>query len=206
MKCFATVIGFGLGILFVTPGIASMAMCQVSRCTGNEHLLESVELSLCATMENKCINGYMVPSCVGGCPGGGSVQQKPVSIPGCTEQLMVGICKVCPVNAEKECMARAKTFTDYAPGYQRAINPEFTADCQCIERKEFRCAAGYWRERLIFQSPDGSLSGCSPCPDNGDSVPGAIAKNQCFKYTFSDHTGSGHFSDGTSHIRCNYSD
>lgn len=77
----------------------------------------------------------------------------------------------------------------YSTGYEkRTVATCNTSTCVCTKTDLYRCAAGY------YGTSTNGTSGCTQCPESGQSVAGSTDITSCYLpagTTFSDSTGSG---------------
>lgn len=77
----------------------------------------------------------------------------------------------------------------YSTGYEkRTVATCNTSTCVCTKTAEYRCAVGY------YGTSTNGTSGCTRCPESGQSVAGSTDITSCYLpagTAFSDSTGSG---------------
>lgn len=90
-----------------------------------------------------------------------------------------GICRL-PEIACTSTNCRSTSWVAHSTGYERRTRRYCSTATQCTSVTQYRCAAGYYGRSL-----SGS-TGCTPCPENGVSVPpdgdlvGFTAVTDCF--------------------------
>lgn len=165
----------------------------------------------CATMKYRCHtdeNGkqQMVISC-DTCKTGYSLVQKYYTNGSCTSVPYWTCVEQTASNPESDattCTTSTctnSTWTNYAIGYQMQIVRACGNSTTCKDvARIYRCASGYYG---ISSGGSSSMSGCSPCPDDGASIPGSNdKKTTCFIMSGTDEKGTFNFGGS----RCFYSE
>ncbi|MDE6478257.1 MAG: hypothetical protein K2L94_03340, partial [Alphaproteobacteria bacterium] len=90
------------------------------------------------------------------------------------------------------------TWAAYGTGYQRYIKR--TCDCgTCNTSYQYRCAAGY------YGTTYNGTSGCTRCPNNGNSAAGTTTQTGCYITSGSDTNGVFVFETSTgATYQCHY--
>ena len=183
----------GLGVAMCCANANAVTYCMSEAC-GSDALLWGPSGSNCKTSTTVCYNDVKVKNCLT-CNSGYSITQKSGSVDGCSNTIMYDSCEQSATcnNCDNKCIS--SSWTASGTGYeQRTISNCNISTCLCVDKAEYRCAAGY------YGSPTTNMSGCTRCPAYsgvyGTNSAGSTSVSSCCissgsTYTFSDSIGSG---------------
>lgn len=162
-------VGLCAALLAASDGHALVTNCIASRmCNGDcfEFVLPD---PACQRSQTYYYNNYGVATC-NTCDSGYDRRAATIMIPGCSNSVEYYTC-VEQCNGCSNCTSDA-AWSAHTAGYEKKVIR--TCNCNtCQAATTYRCAAGY------YGTSSNGTSGCTRCPDNGNSGAGTTSVTGC---------------------------
>lgn len=178
------------GIMLLAPYSVYAAACQ-THCETNQFQCDDCE---CVNSQTLCKRESEIEDGGGGSGNGGGGNNGGDGDGGCTTDADCSTNQYCDTSNGtcEQCTGCTSCVSDsdYSSaetGYEKKVNR--TCSCNtCNEVISYQCAAGYYGRP---RGTNGAPSGCTQCPDQGQSAAGSIQITQCYLHSFKDSIGEG---------------
>ncbi len=159
---------------------AATIACMASHCMDLDAVTVNDVSAGCQRIIKTCYGNYALETCVSCATGYTNISASAV-VPGCVGTYTYSDCQENCAGCVN-CVSDA-SWSGHAVGYEKKVVR--TCDCNtCKATTSYRCAAGYYGSSL------NGTTGCTRCPENGNSNAGTTSVTGCYVTSGSDATGS----------------
>lgn len=196
-----------MSLLSFSPSLALVAVCRAGACSADSESTPSNAIRNCSSYSDSCYPGGKRIRTCNTCDSGYTRTKSTTTLATCTGDITYYYCKssgssggdIDPIEPKPDlcdgtcddCVSDGRWKHDFFnSGYEsHTVRTCNTFNCVCMERTQYRCAAGYYGSSI------NGTSGCTRCPSSGGVYGTSVADSNikitdCYMTGGSDDTGT----------------